>query len=510
MTTQLTRILRSESRLAMLLLSGLALFMTAPNAIADEPPFVPRQALIQLAPGQSIQAFHTRYGTTTLQQIQSRSVFLVALPGQAGDEPEFVDNLALDPTVVRADLNYVADIGDAGGTGQSIFLFRTATQYRDDPAYAAAGVPSATVGSGGAGVIVAVIDSGVDATHPDLAGRIDPRGYDFILRAPGSPDVGDGLDNNADGRIDNYVGHGTAVAGIIRRVAPQATILPIRAMNSDGDANIFALTEGVYYAIEMGARVINISMGTYGSPDILAAALAEARDAGISVVAAAGNDGISSPAFNPAGLAGSGVVSVTAVSSSLVRPEFSNFGPWIGIAAPGVSVVSTLPGGMYGAASGTSFAAPFISATLALVRAECTTITPDGAIARLFASATPLGGINPNYADGLGAGSVQSGVTADLAANGPSACTCVADFDRNGALNVADLLEYLNAWFSGIGSADLDGNGVSASADIFIFLNAWFNPLTNRFCKVGGNTVDAANIDDIFIFLSVWFAAGCG
>ncbi len=443
-------------------------------AFADAPAFVARQALIQLAPGASIQAIHTQYGTSTLQQIPSRRIYLVQVP-VAGDEPEFVDDARTDARIIRADLNYVGDNGDAGGTGQSIFLFRTATQYLQDSSYAAADSASAIPGRQGEGVLVAVLDSGLDANHPQLAGRIDPRGFDFLVRQPGAFDTGDGLDNNADGRIDEYVGHGTAVAGIIARVAPRASILPIRVMNSDGVANIYALTEGVYYAIDSGAKVINISIGTYGDPTILTEALREARDRGVSVVAAAGNDGVSSPLFMPAARTADGVISVTAVSSSRVRPAFANYGLWIRISAPGELVTSILPNNQFGAASGTSFAAPFVSAAIALVRSECTTITPEDAALRVQAGAQSVNAQNPNFLGELGSGIVQAASSAGGALSGPDACVCPADFDRDGAVVFLDILAFLNRWFLQDPASDVDGNGAPDAADIFHFLTAWFN-----------------------------------
>lgn len=442
-------------------------------ALADEPPFVPRQALIELAPGSSIQAIHAQYGTSTLREIASRRIYLVQLP-QAGNEPEFVDDARSDARIVRSDLNYIGDNGDANGTGQSIFLFRTVSQYQQDPSYAAANSTAALPGGQGEGVLIAVLDSGIDATHPQLAGRVDPRGYDFLLRQPGVTDVGDGLDNNADNRVDEYVGHGTAVAGIIARVAPNASILPIRVMDSDGVANIFAVTEGVYHAIDNGARVINISIGTYGDPTILSDALRQARLANISVVAAAGNDGVSSPVFMPAGLNAEGVISVTAVGSTRVRPMFSNFGTWIDLSAPGELVTSILPNGQYGAASGTSFAAPFVSGAIALVRSECTAITPDEAALRVRSSAQSVDAVNPNFQGELGAGIVQAAAAAIQATSGANPCVCRADFDRDGGVTTADILAYLNLWFAQDASADIDGDGTHDAADIFAFLSLWF------------------------------------
>lgn len=435
--------------------------------------FVPQQALVRLAPGQTIGAFNARYGTQTLDSIASRRLFLVRLP-LAGNEPSDVDAMRSDPGVVFADLNFVMDEENPGGSTQSIFLFRTQAQYQADAAYAAVDIAGAHARATGQGVTVAIIDSGVDVTHPVLAARISPGGFDFIANHPGVTDAGDNVDSNGNGIADEFVGHGTLIAGIIARVAPGAQIMPIRVMDSDGEATTFRVCEGVYHAIDNGAHVINLSMGTTGEPALLRSAVEEARTRGIIVVAAAGNDAVSSPPRTPAAFTSSGVLAVAAVNNSGVIAPFTNFGAWITLSAPGVSVISTVPEGRYGVASGTSFAAPFVTGVAALVRSVCRAAPLSTQIEHLVFSAQSVSAQNPSYPGQLGRGMVNAAAAVDAAMQPFSGCGCPADSDASGAATVEDIFLFLNEWFVGGANADFDGSGAINIEDVFQYLEHWF------------------------------------
>jgi type VII secretion-associated serine protease mycosin len=225
-------------------------------------------------------------------------------------------------------------------------------------------------------VVVAVVDSGVDAHHADLAGRVLP-GADF---------TGTAINGQADVSSN---GHGTSVAGIIAGtgaagvtgLAPAATILPVRV--SDGLAsNLSALAQGIDYATTHGAKVINISVCT----PILNPQIRDAVDAAISndvvVVAAGGNDGLAgNPIQYPAALPGVLAVAATDVHGML-WPK-SESGGYIGLAAPGVGIYTTGPQGGYLTATGTSFAAPQVSAAVALLRSRYPTENATQIINRL-------------------------------------------------------------------------------------------------------------------------------
>ena len=154
---------------------------------------------------------------------------------------------------------------------------------------------------------------------------------------------------------------------MVRQVAPDATIMPVRVLDDEGRASTHTIVEGINYAVEQGADVINLSLGVQSRRESksLASALANARAAGVVVVAAAGNNGDDVRRY-PA--AGKDVVAVGALSASGKRlAAFSCRGKWVDVAAPGVGLVSSMPGGGYAQWGGSSMSAPIVSAQLAMI-----------------------------------------------------------------------------------------------------------------------------------------------
>ncbi len=255
------------------------------------------------------------------------------------------------------------------------------------------GAPAAWALSSGAGVIVGVLDTGVELTHPDLLGHL-LTGYDF-------------LNDDDDPHDDN--GHGTRMSGIIAAtqnnaigisgVAPQAQILPVKVLDGQGNGPYSAVASGITYAVDNGARVINLSLVGAAPSNVLQAALDYAVAHDVVVVAAAGNYGSDLPAY-PA--ASTGAVAVSAINDADLRPSFSNYGGWISIAAPGVDIVTTTLGGQYAGSSGTSPAAAFGSGVFALLFSAHPTMPRGEAIARVEAGAVDLGnsGWDPYFGHG--------------------------------------------------------------------------------------------------------------
>ncbi|MEV4346619.1 type VII secretion-associated serine protease mycosin [Actinoplanes sp. NPDC049596] len=249
-------------------------------------------------------------------------------------------------------------------------------------------VPDAWTYADGAGVTVAVIDSGVDATHPDLQGQVLP-GRDLV-------------DPEGDGDTD-LVGHGTTVSAIIAGrnddqngvvgIAPKAKILPVRVLDEQNrydDALIVA--RGVRWAVDHGARVINLSLGGNGSSAALAAALDYAFAKDVVVVACTGNTSASSgtdvwyPAREPGVLAVAGTErdGTSLWSGSITGKETV-------VTAPATQLVGARAGGTYWKVQGTSFAAPMVSATAALIRSRWPTMPAGEVINRIVRTAKDLG-----------------------------------------------------------------------------------------------------------------------
>ncbi|MFG2619125.1 type VII secretion-associated serine protease mycosin [Streptomyces sp. NPDC048507] len=229
----------------------------------------------------------------------------------------------------------------------------------------------------GKGVRIAVIDTGVDRANPQLSGALDTgAGRDFL-----DPKGGDGTNDT--------VGHGTKVAGLIAArpqegtgfvgVAPEATVIPIRQNDGQGNGNAATLAQAIDHAVAKGAQVINISQDTDAplTPDSeLARAVQRALDAKVVVVASAGNDGLSGQKHRTYPAAFPGVLAVASSDRNNERAAFSQPGDFIGVAAPGVDMVSTVPGFGQCVDNGTSFSAPYVAGVAALLRAEHPQWTP--------------------------------------------------------------------------------------------------------------------------------------
>lgn len=215
-------------------------------------------------------------------------------------------------------------------------------------------------------VVVAILDSGVDASHPAFAGRIVD-GYDVWY-------------DDAD--PDDGCGHGTALAGIVAQLAPDAAIMPVKVMADECYGTYSRMAEGIVYAADAGADIILIASGGYAPSDSLAEAVEYAQGRGALVVAGAGNDGTDAP-FYPAAYA----TLATAAVDRLCGPYYrSNYGAHVDIAAPGVEVWTTAPGG-YAIRSGTSMAAAHVAGAAALVWAAWPDMAADDVAALLMETA---------------------------------------------------------------------------------------------------------------------------
>ncbi len=250
----------------------------------------------------------------------------------------------------------------------------------------------------GAGVTVAVVDSGVRRTHQDLAGAV-LTGTDLVT-------------GSGDGSNDQN-GHGTHVAGIIAArlngkgivgAAPAAKILPVRVLDGSGSGYSSDVAEGIIYAADHGAKVINLSLGGSAASQGTRTAIQYAIDRGSVVVAAAGNSGQSGNAPLYPG-AFPEPIAVGAVDSSLRRAAFSNYGPYVDIVAPGDSVVSAWGSGdnAYAWASGTSMATPHVAAAAALAFAANPSYSSAKVRQRLETTANDLGpaGRDDQYGFGI-------------------------------------------------------------------------------------------------------------
>lgn len=265
--------------------------------------------------------------------------------------------------------------------------------------------------SKGKGVVVAVVDTGVAPSHPDLKGRV-LAGKDFV-------------DRNTSAADEN--GHGTHVAGIIAAnagnkigsagLAYEAKILPVRVLDDTGSGDNAGVAEGIIWAANKGANVINLSLSANRSDNAIKAAVAYAQSRNAVVVAAAGNEGCALlfgapkayPAIYP------GVLGVGAIASDRTIASYSSCGTWVDVVAPGTGIISTMiasphrdlgctRGKLYCKISGTSMATPYASAAAALEIARLgRRFNQASIVSRLESTAIDLGrsGKDKDYGYGL-------------------------------------------------------------------------------------------------------------
>ncbi len=305
--------------------------------------------------------------------------------------------------------------------------------YRYQPAMQLIGANEARAYATGTSVVVADINSQVDYAHPALAGHLTT-GFDFVAaKAPGTAALNQAsagfldqasagfldqasagfldqasagfLDQASAGFLDSQrnpaYSHGTLCAGLIATVAPNAMIMPLRAFDDNGSAELFTLAKAIRYASSHGAQIINMSFGTLSNSKTMKEAIDFAGNGSVTLVASAGNADTAAVQY-PAGF--SPVIGVAATDLLDVKASFSNYGTAVRMDAPGVNIITAFPGDRYAIVSGTSFSAPLVAASAALVRS----IQATGVDSALTGNAVPIDSRNPNYAGSLGYGRVDA------------------------------------------------------------------------------------------------------
>ncbi len=251
------------------------------------------------------------------------------------------------------------------------------------------------ISTGSNSVIIAIIDSGVDINHPDLAGKIVGgvlgKGKDFV--------------NNDDNAQDDF-GHGTHVAGIaaassnngfgVSGVSWGAKIMPVKVLNSGGGGTFANAANGIIWAADSGAQIINLSLGSTSPSITLQNAINYAYGQGVTIVAAAGND--NGAVRYPA--AYSNVIAVGATDSANARYGSSNYGTELDVVAPGVNIYSTRLGGTYGNNTGTSMSAAYVAGAAAILRNYIS--SPSAIQTRLESTALDLGAAGYDTSTGFG------------------------------------------------------------------------------------------------------------
>lgn len=421
----------------------LLLTVVGPAHAADS-----RQYILRTLPGQ-LDAVLVRYGLTVARVLRAddEPVVLVNIPADASEVAlELAIALDIDVEAFERDRTVTVTERVAGAAlNQSVGAVLEALAPTTPATYFGSTVPQSYADQAAGRILqlataqrtatgdsmVAVIDTGVDARHPALRGVMVP-GFDFTRDVPGyasdiidlEQSVGAVLEQSVGAILEQLritpvnpstsamlnqsvgavleslpaaFGHGTMVAGLVHYVAPTARIMPLKAFHADGTSRTSDLIRAVYYAVDHGARVINMSFTMDTKSGELARALNYAQKFRVIPVAAAGNEGVTVVRY-PAG--DSHAIAAAATSNLDLLSAFSNYGVSpIRLAAPGEAAVTAYPGGFYAAVSGTSFSTALLSGAVALQLQVCPSLSLGQVISDLSQDAVPVSGISEGRID---------------------------------------------------------------------------------------------------------------
>jgi subtilisin family serine protease len=337
--------------------------------------YVPGELLVRFRPGTSaaqMDAAAARAGGSIAGAVADIGIKVVEVPPSRTQQA--LASLRSEPSVLAVEQDVLVSALD---TVPNDALWSTQWGWR------LVGAPRAWDATKGAStVVVAILDTGVDSSHPDLAGAT-LSGRDFV-------------NDDADPADDE--GHGTAVAGVIAArtnnregqagMCWACSVMPVKVLDASGSGKTSTIAAGIAWAADRGARVINMSLGGPAGSMAMQAAVAYAATKGVVIVAAAGNSGTDTP-FYPAAYAG--VLSVGGTTSSDTRYSWSNFGSWVLLTAPGCNTAPDLGGG-YVEFCGTSSATPVVAGIAGLALSLIPAASPTQIAAALEQTATPVTG----------------------------------------------------------------------------------------------------------------------
>lgn len=450
-TPSVTR--RSATRIPALACIALALGGLAHPAAAQTAPesqWVPGRLLVQPRPGLSDAEFDKvikPHGAKQVGKIDAINVRVIQLPPNAS-EKAVAALLSKNKHLKFAERDPILK---PSATANDKY-FPNAWHL------AKTGAPTAWDQSTGRDVVIAILDTGIDGAHPDLAGKLVP-GWNFY-------------DNNSN--TSDVHGHGTAVGGAavaltnnsigVAAVAPDALLMPVRIADATANATGSMIAQGLSWAADKGANVANISYaGVPGNSTIQAAAQYMKSKGGV-VVVAAGNSGLEE-SIAPH----SSMVAVSATDTNDLKASWSSYGSYVDVAAPGTTIYSTGKGGVYGTYAGTSLASPVVAGVVALIKAANPALPPDDVERVLFSSATDLGSAGFDKLYGNGRVNAAAAVQAALAAK-PSDFTApsIAFASPSTGSTVKGLVSVsVNASDNvGVSKIELRANGAVVGTDI--------------------------------------------
>lgn len=456
----------------------------APPSSSPEDNFSTEEVVIKFKPGvepdpgqlssryPSLSAIFNKYGIYAVKKLNSSSSGKNRQKAEAlglGSEYALKVPKGSDIPKIVAELKAAAEVEFAEPN------YKVKTQATpDDPEFgsqwglAKINAPAAWDINTGNGKVIAVIDTGIDRNHADVGPN--------VWVNPEENPIPNGLDDGPNGKIDDIRGwnfvssnnntidnnsHGTRVAGIAGAVTDNAAgiagmcwnvkLMPVRALDDTGVGNDTWTSAAIIYAADNGADIINLSYGGYYYSQLVKDAIDYAYASGCVIIASAGNDSTDAPMY-PAALPH--VIAVGATDQSDQRAGDSNFGGHIDLTAPGVDIISTVPGAATDTRSHTSYAAAFVSGLAALIKSQNPTFTNEDIIQTLLTTAHDLG--TPGWDSDFGYGRIDA--LAALQAGAPLKSTITAPAEDslakgtiniNGNANGANFQSYTIEWGAG-------------------------------------------------------------
>ncbi|MFZ5980582.1 MAG: S8 family serine peptidase [Candidatus Zixiibacteriota bacterium] len=441
------------------------------GSVNPNPPMRPGQVVFKAKRGFRIEKAIEAFDGVPEDTIKSTCTYLVSFPDRflVSSVIEYLEQYV---EVEQVQPNYMMELPEIfqisqsfPDQGQPSFLEgEEPISYYEQSGISLTKRDPANVLSTGKGIVVAVIDNGVDTTHPLFEGYLVKDLYDFVDN--------DVYPVETEGKL---YGHGTFVAGLIRLMAPEAIIMPLRVFDGNGFGYAFSVSEAIYWAIDNKADIINMSFGFASNNPVIETAVNDALAAGIILVAAVGNDSseiIKYPA------AYDSVIAVSSLDTLGNIADFANFGPGVDICAPGVSVYSSLAGEYrWGRWTGTSFSAPLVSGACALTLGKKYGLTPGQANAHIRKAANK--NINLHRTSG-GEIDVTLGI-GTLDAFEAVVAWCRGDFDNSDKRDIADITALIRYLYgrgkppeAGETLADCDCNGIIDITDISLLIKFLF------------------------------------
>ncbi len=386
--------------------------------------YVPGQLVVKLKPTttkEQLSEYLKKYNAKIIDSIEEFRSYSIEVP--RGEEEKIYHQVEQDGFVERVEPNIITEVFMAVNDEKF-----NEQWYLKNPSKADICAQDAWDKSQGDGVKVAVIDTGIDTHHPDLAGKV-VASQSFV-----------------GGSVEDNMGHGTHVAGIIAAntnngqgiagVCPKCQLIIAKSQGDDGKGDSMAMTKAIKWSADQGAKIINMSLGAPQSQSMVEEAVNYAVGKGVIIVAAAGNDNVSQKSY-PAGY--DNVVSVAATDQKDEKASFSNFGAWVKVAAPGFQIMSTTPThpfnlqqmkpgtqNNYAKLDGTSMASPVVAGVLGLIYAKEGS-NKDAAIKKLYDTAEQINGTGKYWVKGRVSACKALGADCKSSGKINPAFTCISE-----------------------------------------------------------------------------------